>query len=427
MSTAKLIAILVIFLATSVGWFILGASVVSRTRSSDEQLAAEVRALWGGPHVQLAPRVWMEEAVRSTETVEQEDEAGNPVVRRVTRSALERHALPLESSRVRVDLELEHRRKGLLWYDLFGVDFTGRYEVRTPAEVTGPLRVSFRFPAAETIYDSFEFKADGVEGTTHALEEGVEIVLEEVEPNREIPISIGYRSRGLDTWLYAFQEAGIAQLRNLDLVVTTDFADFDVPAGTLSPTSVLEVDGGWKLSWQFSDLVTGKTVGIDLPNRLNPGPLTARVTFFAPVSLLFFITVMTILGMVKNRNLHPMHYFFLSAAFFAFHLLLAYLVDHVDVHLAFLLAAAASVFLVVSYLRVVGGNYFALVQAWGAQFAFLVLFNYAFFFEGFTGLAITLGAIVTLFVLMQLTASTDWDRAFAARGTLSPLRESQAR
>ena len=32
-----------------------------------------------------------------------------------------------------------------------------------------------------------------------------------------------------------------------------------------------------------------------------------------------------------------MNYFFLSAAFFAFHLLLAYLVDHVDVHAAFAL------------------------------------------------------------------------------------------
>lgn len=426
MSLPKLIAILMIFLCTAAGWFILGASVVSRSRSSDHQLAAEVAALWGGPHVQLAPQVWMEELVKTTETVEEIDREGNSVVRHVTRSALERRALPLESSRILVDLELEYRRKGLLWYDLFEVDFSGRYKVRTPSEVTGPLSVSFRFPAGDAIYDSFRFTVDGVEGTAEGLEDGVEIVLRKVEPDREIPISIGYRSRGLDTWSYVFQEAGVAQLRDLDLVMTTDFADFDLPAGTLSPSSKNEDGAGWKLSWRFRDLVTGKTVGIDLPGRLNPGPLTARVTFFAPVSLLFFITVMTILGIVRNRNLHPVHYFFLSAAFFAFHLLLAYLVDHVDVHLAFVLAAATSVFLVVSYLRLVGGNRFAIVQAGGAQLVFLVLFNYAFFFEGFTGLAITLGSIATLFALMQLTASTDWDRAFAARGTLSPPRPGAA-
>jgi hypothetical protein len=44
---------------------------------------------------------------------------------------------------------------------------------------------------------------------------------------------------------------------------------------------------------------------------------------------------------------------------------------------------------------------------------FLVLFSYAFFFEGFTGLAITIGAIVTLFVLMQMTARVSWDDVFS--------------
>ena len=87
-----------------------------------------------------------------------------------------------------------------------------------------------------------------------------------------------------------------------------------------------------------------------------------------------------------------MHYFFVSAAFFAFHLLLAYLVDHVDIHAAFAVAAATSLFLVISYLRLVAGSRFALAQAGAAQLVFLVLFSYAFFFEGYTGLTVTVGA-----------------------------------
>ena len=46
---------------------------------------------------------------------------------------------------------------------------------------------------------------------------------------------------------------------------------------------------------------------------------------------------------------------------------------------------------------------------------FLVLFSYAFFFEGYTGLTVTIGAIVTLFVLMQLTVKVDWARVFTRR------------
>ena len=93
---------------------------------------------------------------------------------------------------------------------------------------------------------------------------------------------------------------------------------------------------------------------------------------------------MVILGVLSGRSLHPMNYFFLAAAFFAFHLLLAYLVDHLEMNAAFAIAAAVSIFLVVSYLRIVAGMRTALVQAGLAQLVFLVLFSYAFFFEGYT-------------------------------------------
>jgi inner membrane protein involved in colicin E2 resistance len=129
---------------------------------------------------------------------------------------------------------------------------------------------------------------------------------------------------------------------------------------------------------------------------------------------------MVMVGVTSGPSLHPMHYWFIAAAFFAFHLLLAYSVDHVSVHVAFATSAAVSLALVVSYLRVVTGMRDALLKAGVAQAIFLVLFSYAFFFEGFTGLAITVGAILTLFAMMQMTARVSWDDVFgAARHDLS--------
>ena len=162
----------------------------------------------------------------------------------------------------------------------------------------------------------------------------------------------------------------------------TDFDRVDFPPGTMSPTARQRRGDGWELTWRFDSLLTAQRIGMDLPNRLNPGPLAARVTYFAPVSLLFFVTVMVILGILRGQSLHPMNYAFLSAAFFAFHLLLAYLVDHVSIHAAFIAASATSIVLVVSYLRLVAGSRFAFVQAGLAQLVFLVLFSYAFFFDG---------------------------------------------
>ena len=147
---------------------------------------------------------------------------------------------------------------------------------------------------------------------------------------------------------------------------------------------------------------------------MNPGPLAARITFFAPVSLLFFLTVMVVLDVLSGERLHPMNYFFISAAFFAFHLLLAYLVDHISLHGAFFLAAGVSVALVASYLRIVSGAGRRLWPAAAAQTVYLVAFSYAFFFEGLTGLAVTIGAVITLFVLMQTTARVNWGDVFAS-------------
>jgi inner membrane protein involved in colicin E2 resistance len=136
------------------------------------------------------------------------------------------------------------------------------------------------------------------------------------------------------------------------------------------------------------------------------------------VSLLFFVTVLVILGVLRGQNLHPMNYAFLSAAFFAFHLLLAYLVDHLQIHAAFAISAATSVLLVISYLRLVAGTRFALLHAGVAQLVFLVFFSYAFFFEGFTGLTVTIGSVVTLFILMQATARVNWSEVFEGKAAL---------
>jgi inner membrane protein involved in colicin E2 resistance len=110
------------------------------------------------------------------------------------------------------------------------------------------------------------------------------------------------------------------------------------------------------------------------------------------------------------------NYFFLAAAFFSFHLLLAYLADQISIHAAFVICSAVSIFLVISYLRLVTGLRFAAVEAGLAQLIYLVLFSYAFFFKGLTGLVITIGSILTLFVVMQMTGRIRWSEKFGGPG-----------
>jgi inner membrane protein involved in colicin E2 resistance len=217
----------------------------------------------------------------------------------------------------------------------------------------------------------------------------------------------------MNEWRYVLG-TDVAAVHDFALTMRTNFDEIDFPENTLSPTEEQKDGNGWKLQWRYANLLSGFQIGMDMPQKLQPGPLAGQIAFFAPVSLLFFFAVMFIIVTIRGIDLHPMNYAFLAAAFFAFHLLMAYLVDHISIHVAFLIASAVSIALVVSYLRLVVGPRFAFREAALAQFIYLVLFSYAFFFKGFTGLAITIGSILTLFAAMQLTGRVRWSEVFAS-------------
>ena len=122
---------------------------------------------------------------------------------------------------------------------------------------------------------------------------------------------------------------------------------------------------------------------------------------------------MFVISTLRGIDLHPMNYFFFAAAFFSFHLLLAYLVDHISIHLAFPYLLSG-IDIPCRHLRAAGGGYaIRRLEAGLAQLIYLVLFSYAFFFKGFTGLSITIGSILTLFVVMQMTGRIRWEDKFA--------------
>jgi len=234
-----------------------------------------------------------------------------------------------------------------------------------------------------------------------------------IKAGQAAALKVGYKSQGLNSWRYQFGSSEVAQVRDFSLKMTTNFKDIDFPDNTLSPTLKTETANGWQLDWTYKNLVSGYQIAMTMPEKLQPGPLAGRISFFAPVSLFFFFFLMLIITTMRGIELNPMNYFFLAAAFFSFHLLLAYLVDHISIHLAFAICSAVSVFLVVSYLRLVVGMRFATREAAVSQFIYLVAFSYAFFLKGFTGLAITIGSILTLFVVMQATGKIRWREKFS--------------
>src|SRR5690242_7720735 len=276
--TKRIIAIAVIYIFSTIAWAILGATVFIRTNASNSTLRNSVASLWGAPQEQT----------------------------------------PTDA-----------------WYSTYTVRFAGAYDFRDDSDQPRRVVFSLNFPTAQAIYDDVTFSVNGAPlATSNAKTQAYAPYT--IPPHQTATFQVGYRSQGLEKWTYNFGDQ-VNQVKDFELRLTTDFSGFDFPDNSLSPTDEHRDGSGWTLVWNYKNLISGYKIGLAMPEKLQPGPLTGRISFFAPVSLLFFFFILFVLTTVRQIDLHPMNYFFLACAFFSFHLLMAYLVDHLSVNAAFLI------------------------------------------------------------------------------------------
>jgi len=410
----QIAALTFIFLCTTIAWMILGGTISSRTGSSNEQLQGRVASTWGTPQEQAPPTAAY--TITEVRNVARWENGASVVHEEKVATQV---PVGLSASRVQVDFHLDPRQKGLLWYSTYQVQFAGDYSFRNNTAESQTFCFRFRFPAQKAIYDGLLMQINGTRISPATDDQGAngEAV---VGPGETSVFHIAYRSQGLASWRYKLGD-GVAQAHDFTLNMKTNFKDIDFADDTLSPTAKQRTADGWDLTWHYSDLISGFQIGMTMPEKLQPGPLAGEISYAAPISLFFFFFLMFIITTMRNIDLHPVNYFFLATAFFAFHLLLAYLVDHISIHIAMVIASVVSIALVVSYLRLVVGIRFAALQAGTAQLIYLIVFSYAFFWKGFTGLAITVISVITLFVVMQATGRIRWSEKFAGRQASKPL------
>jgi hypothetical protein len=475
----RIVALVVIFACSWTAWALLTLVIHVRTDEKSDSMSDAVGQLWGDQQIQVAPSLvasWRTETRREIRRagveweyvepeaggemagagegerqVEGEDRRSAPAfettlvskeimsektkraaaeprrgaskgkeewVERKYEVSVNDHTAPLTlaGSDIGVDLDVAHRKKGLLWFATYGVAFDARYRVVNPYDHPVTVTARFDYPGNGAVYDNMMIKVSGREDLDVDTEHGQMIGRFTVPAQGEQEFTFAYQSRGMDRWGYRFGN-DVRLVENFALTMVTNFEEIDFPVGSISPdVKARTADGaGWTLEWKKESLVSGLDVGMLMPHKINPGPLAAAMSFHAPVSLFFFFFVMFILQTLKGLRIHPMNYFFIAASFFAFNLLFSYLVNHMDIYLAFGASSVVSIFLVVSYLGVVVGTRFALVEAGLCQLAYQVLFSLAHFFDGYTGLTVTIGAIITLALVMRLTARVDWGDVFGRK------------
>jgi hypothetical protein len=446
MSLKRIIALAAIYCLTCLAWVFLGGITHSRTISQKSGLSDEVASLWGQPHTQGAPSLKFRaispsSSDRSDSVSISKDEAQtlklvfppppplpypNKPPHLLTKEEIEETkkakeaadilwvrraeptSVPLSASLVDAKLGSDPRRKGLVWYPLYDVWFQGEYRYEHQEKDAGYLDVELALPTADALYDGLHFEVNGKDrrGSLDPTS-GRFSLSTAVQPGDVVEFRLAYKSRGTEEWRY-LPGVGVQQLENFKMTMATDFHDIDFPSQTLSPTAKTKTPEGWALSWDFASTITGHGMGMRLPAQIQPGELSSELIFSAPISLMFFFVMLFVVATLQKLEIHPINYLFLAAAFFAFHLLFSYSADHLTVPWAFGVSSVVSLLLVVSYLRLVVSPKFALREAALGQLIYLVGFSLAHFWEGYTGLTVTVLAILTLFLLMQATGRLRW-------------------
>ncbi len=397
MSIKKIIAIGIIYLLGWAGWLTLGTITSLRSTDFSYKLRAQVEALWGTDLAQQAPAFSV----------------------KIPGTNRKRWLMP-EQNNINVDIKRDYKQKGLLWYSTFDCIFDGTYTIKNTQQVTQKVYLHFDFPARGATYDEFSMHLNENRLSSPVdTREGIDEIIE-LEPGQQTDFKIHYKTRGMNTWRYLMPE-NTGRVRNFSLTAHTDFDDVDFTGDSLSPMKKNDLpNDGMLLNWEASDLITNSNIGVILPENLNPGPLTTRITYFAPVCLFFFYILVATIGIMYKIDIHPMHYLFVTAGFFAFHLMLSYLAGHISIYAAFAISTVISVFLVTFYLSAALGKKFPWKLAVAGQLFFLVLFSYTFFIKGITGLIVATGTVVTLGILMKVTAEVDWNEVFKSRKKETP-------
>ncbi len=192
----RIAAITFIFLCTAVAWAILGATTFDRTYNSGSAADDRVASTWGAPQNQLPPTAAFEDVVQ---TKEEKTENGKKT-ETVTQQKVVK-ALPLASSHINVDLNLEHRQKGLLWYSTYKVAFDGQYAFRNSTDKEQSVTFALAYPTAQAIYDDLVFTVDDVPLTlTNGKNSSSGTA--KVAAGKTAYLKVGYKSQGLNDWRF---------------------------------------------------------------------------------------------------------------------------------------------------------------------------------------------------------------------------------
>lgn len=154
-----------------------------------------------------------------------------------------------------INLTYEPKKKGLTWNRTYLSDFFATYQVTNPTDAEQTFYISFQLPSEYSSYHNFTFKLGDNDTRDILPQNGAIKQAVCLAAGESIPLNVGYLSRGMNQWLYQFNE--VDRIHDFQLNMQTNFSEVDFPEGSSSPTDPLTQDDSktWNMRWQYPDVI----------------------------------------------------------------------------------------------------------------------------------------------------------------------------
>jgi len=371
-----------LFIPLLMGWLLLNQRLEMRTDFAMDRQLQSVMRIWGGNLEQPMPSVRYKGF-------------GSDV------SALGKKEL--HASDVSVTLTVDYRKKGLVYYTGYVADFTGKYTITNPEAQKIYLSFIFPYPMkqGEGMLRDVKLLVNNREDTENTeYQESLLLWTGALEPSSSLDMTVQYSGRGLRHFVYGFEPGRQINRFKMKMDIL-GASDVDYPVSTMTPTRTEETARGKSLVWELESVMTQLNIGVVLPDRINIARQISVMTLRSPAFFLLFLGALLLIFALTAIPLNFIQVAMMSAAFFLFYPLFAYLSMYMSPVASFSLSFVVMGALIFNYARNIHGTKIA--GAIGLAYTFFLgLTSLAALLPAYSGLIYVIEGVVVLAIVMHV-------------------------
>ncbi len=260
-------------------------------------------------------------------------------------------------SRVTADLKVSYKQQGGATVTAYDLQFNAAYLINNPAAQQVILDLVFPFPQNAAVLSEVNFEVDGVEPADVSYSMQYIRWRAVLEPGKDYKIEIHYRAEGVGSFGYGLPSA--QRIRDFDLQVTIQGAsEINIPESALGPTEQKDEDGKKSLTWRYNDVITNRSVQIELPARPSLafaqkveklGDFFINLALAAPLMTVFFLLCLWVIARLESLRVAAENHVLLGIGFFLFYPLFIFSAGFLELPLAYIIALVVAGAMVLAY------------------------------------------------------------------------------